>query len=199
MRRPFLICPNGALFVPAEEYCRMRLSSLCTGANTLIKQKIKFSSYIRKFRVEHMRRPLVIYDFATAPLWISLYMKKIWFLFYQCSKYKKTRNPFEKYNNDLSFILFDFSSVVEDYTSPGSLTALLAVGAGEACAGPLVVRALLGDGVDALPTDAHRLRALHHLAVLVLLAHVHWAIWHGLTVRVDLCLRAEFFSLSLQK
>jgi hypothetical protein len=35
------------------------------------KKEIKFSSYIRKFRVEqlqsHMRRPLVIYDFATAP------------------------------------------------------------------------------------------------------------------------------------
>ena len=27
----------------------------------------------------YMRRPLVIYDFATAPLWISLYMRKIWF------------------------------------------------------------------------------------------------------------------------
>ncbi len=27
----------------------------------------------------YMRRPLVIYDFATAPLWISLFMKKIWF------------------------------------------------------------------------------------------------------------------------
>ncbi len=28
-----------------------------------------------------MRRPLVIYDFATAPFWISLYMRKIWFSF----------------------------------------------------------------------------------------------------------------------
>jgi hypothetical protein len=52
----------------------------------LIKKKIKFSSYIRKFRIEqsymrkgfliyeemanilpYMRRSLVIYDFATAP------------------------------------------------------------------------------------------------------------------------------------
>ncbi len=70
---------------------------------TLIKKKIKFSSYIGKFRVEqlqshiwgraswyirkcanispYMRRPLVIYDFATAPPWISLYMKKIRFSF----------------------------------------------------------------------------------------------------------------------
>ncbi len=29
----------------------------------------------------YMRRPLLIYDFATAPLWISLYMRKIWFSF----------------------------------------------------------------------------------------------------------------------
>jgi hypothetical protein len=50
---------------------------------TLIKKKIKFSSYVRKFTVEqlqshicmrkcgnispYMGRPLVIYDFATAP------------------------------------------------------------------------------------------------------------------------------------
>ncbi len=32
----------------------------------------------------YMRRPFVIYDFATAPLWIYLYMRKIWFSFYQC-------------------------------------------------------------------------------------------------------------------
>ncbi len=69
--------------------------------STRIKKKIKFSSFIWKFRVEqlqshvwgrassymrkcvnispYMRRPLVIYDFATAPLRISLYMNK-WFL-----------------------------------------------------------------------------------------------------------------------
>ena len=29
----------------------------------------------------YMRRPLVIYDFATAPFWISLYMRKILFYF----------------------------------------------------------------------------------------------------------------------
>ena len=28
-----------------------------------------------------MRRPLVIYDFATAPFWISLYMRNIFFSF----------------------------------------------------------------------------------------------------------------------
>ncbi len=33
----------------------------------------------------HMRRPLVIYNFATAPFWVSLYMRKFDFLFYQCT------------------------------------------------------------------------------------------------------------------
>jgi hypothetical protein len=52
--------------------------SLIKAITALIINKIKFSSYIRKFRVEemrkcanissYMRRPLVIYDFATAPL-----------------------------------------------------------------------------------------------------------------------------------
>ncbi len=73
---------------------------------TLIKNKIKFSLNIRKFRMEqlqshvwlttssymwkylrissYIRKPFLVYDFATAPLWISLYMRKIWFLFYQC-------------------------------------------------------------------------------------------------------------------
>ncbi len=31
-----------------------------------------------------MRRPLVTYDFVTAPFWISLYIRKFNFLFYQC-------------------------------------------------------------------------------------------------------------------
>ncbi len=74
--------------------------------STLMKKKIKFSSYIRKFRMEqlqshiwltassymvkylrissYIRKPFLIYDFATAPLWISLYMRKFDFLFYQC-------------------------------------------------------------------------------------------------------------------
>ncbi len=67
---------------------------------TLIKKKIKISSNIRKFRMEQLqrltaspymgkylrissytRKLLLIYDFAAAPLWISLYMRKIWFSF----------------------------------------------------------------------------------------------------------------------
>jgi hypothetical protein len=68
-----------------------------------IKNKIKFSSYIREFRVEqlqshiwltassfmgkylrissYIRKPFLINDFATTPLWISLYIRKIWYSF----------------------------------------------------------------------------------------------------------------------
>ncbi len=35
--------------------------------------------YMRK--CTNMRRPLVTYDFATAPFWISLHMRKILFSF----------------------------------------------------------------------------------------------------------------------
>jgi hypothetical protein len=39
--------------------------------------------YMRKCKniYPYMRRPLVINDFATAPFWISLYMRKILFSF----------------------------------------------------------------------------------------------------------------------
>ena len=70
---------------------------------TLIKKKIKFSPFIRKFKLEqlqshiwltassyigkylrissYIRKPFLIYDFATAPFRISLYMRKILFSF----------------------------------------------------------------------------------------------------------------------
>jgi hypothetical protein len=73
--------------------------NICTTCCALIKKKIKFSSYIGKFRMEqlqshiwptaslymgkylrissYIRKPFLIYDFATAPLWISLYMRKL--------------------------------------------------------------------------------------------------------------------------
>jgi hypothetical protein len=44
-------------------------------------------SYMRKgFLIyeemrKYLRRPLVIYDFAIAPFWISLYMRKVLFSF----------------------------------------------------------------------------------------------------------------------
>ncbi len=78
-----------------------------TKLGTLMKKKIIYSSNIRKFRMEqlrshiwltassymtkylcissYIRKPFLIYDFATAPSWISLYMRKIFFSFYQCS------------------------------------------------------------------------------------------------------------------
>ncbi len=41
-----------------------------------------------------MRRLLVIYDFATAPFWISLYIwEKSRFLFYQCAYQAESRTP----------------------------------------------------------------------------------------------------------
>ncbi len=66
-------------------------------SSILIKKKSKFSSYIRKFRMgqsqshilmassymvkylrifSYIRKPFLGYDFATAPFWISLYMRK---------------------------------------------------------------------------------------------------------------------------
>jgi hypothetical protein len=71
--------------------------------HALIKKKNKFSSYIGKFWVEqlqshiwltassymtkylrissYIRKPFLIYDFATASLWIPLYMRNIFFSF----------------------------------------------------------------------------------------------------------------------
>ena len=40
---------------------------------------LRISSYIRK--------PFLKYDYATDPIWISLYMRKIFFSFYQCGYY----------------------------------------------------------------------------------------------------------------
>jgi hypothetical protein len=77
------------------------------------KKENKFSSYIRKFRMKqlqshiwlttssymgkylhlssYIRKPFLIYDFATAPLWISLYCieGKFIFIFYQCAETRK--------------------------------------------------------------------------------------------------------------
>ncbi len=40
---------------------------------------------IRKYlTILYTRRPLVIYDYALDPLLISVYMRKIFFIFYQC-------------------------------------------------------------------------------------------------------------------
>ncbi len=74
---------------------------------TMIKKKRKFSSYIRKFIIEqlqshiwptassylsissYIRKHFLINDFSTAPLWISLHMRKIsfYFLSVYCEQY----------------------------------------------------------------------------------------------------------------
>ncbi len=80
---------------------------------TLIKKRIKFSSYIRKFRVEqlqshiwltassyigkylpissYIRKPFLIYDFVTAPLWISpIYEENLIFFFISAPRRRMT-------------------------------------------------------------------------------------------------------------
>ncbi len=81
--------------------------------NTMIKKNIKFSSYVRKFKMEqlqshiwltassylgkylrissYIRKPFLIYGFATAPLWISLYMRKILFYFSSVQQQQQLR------------------------------------------------------------------------------------------------------------
>jgi hypothetical protein len=71
------------------------------------KKKRKLSSYIRKFRMKqlqshiwltassymgkylrtssYLKKPFLIYDFVTGPLWISLYMRKVFFSFLSVS------------------------------------------------------------------------------------------------------------------
>ncbi len=82
-------------------YCFMLVDP---SALTLIKKKLKFSSYVRKFRIKQLQshkwltvssymgkylriyayigKPFLIYNFATASLSITIYMRKIWFSFF---------------------------------------------------------------------------------------------------------------------
>ncbi len=86
-----------------SDLTRLHLQSFCSSHDlnialyTLIKNKIKFSSFIRKFRgigckviyrltissymvkifVHFLLKPFLIYDFAPDPMWISSYMRKI--------------------------------------------------------------------------------------------------------------------------
>jgi hypothetical protein len=95
------LCNGGMIWsccVPKDKV----LSQVNT-VSTLIKKKIRFSSYIRRCWMEqlqshkwltassymgkylrissYIRKPYLLFDFATAPLWISLYMRKILFSF----------------------------------------------------------------------------------------------------------------------
>jgi hypothetical protein len=87
--------------ITMDSYCNQWTPTVINDSNCnhyTEKKKIKFSSYIRKFRMEQLqshiwltassymgkylrissytRKPLQN-EFATAPLWISLYMRKI--------------------------------------------------------------------------------------------------------------------------
>ncbi len=48
-------------------------SNIWFTASSYMTKYLRISSYIRK--------PFLIYDFATAPIWITLYMRKILFSF----------------------------------------------------------------------------------------------------------------------
>ncbi len=71
------------------------------------KSYITASSYIGKYlRISsYIRKPFLIYDFATALLWISLYMSKIWFSFLSvydlamnCRSTLKTYSPWRLFS-----------------------------------------------------------------------------------------------------
>ena len=69
---------------------------------------LRISSYIRK--------PFLIYDFATAPSWISLYMRKILFYFLSVytlldKRYYSTRYSVYVTDADTIYIFFEFFTV----------------------------------------------------------------------------------------
>ncbi len=105
-------------------------------------------SYIRKgIQIyEEMRKYFPIYDFATAPLWISLYC--IWgnfdFLFYQCSTVKKVSDflvPSREVTNQTLPVQEKFN-----YSRPESLVSyirlvtgkLLNISSGMSCTDPVI-------------------------------------------------------------
>jgi hypothetical protein len=66
---------------------------------------LRISSYIMK--------PFLIYDFATAPLWISFYMGKIWFSFLSVCKFNLPnffRNDFRENSTLTSLSLLSYSN-----------------------------------------------------------------------------------------
>ncbi len=112
--------------------------------STLIKNKIKFTTYIRKFRWDrlqshiwltassymvkylrissYIRKPFLIYDFATDPIWIFLYMRTILYLFYQCTIDKrhirrKIKDPYSRFPN--CRFLYEFWRVFQTLGSRG--------------------------------------------------------------------------------
>ncbi len=116
---------------------------------TLIKKKIKLYSYIRKFRVEqlqshiwltafsymgkylhissYIRKLFLIYDFSTAPLWISLYMRKIRLSF--LSVYSVYRSPNKLWRSNSLFNLWNYriEYLILPRWQEGFITSLSAV------------------------------------------------------------------------
>jgi hypothetical protein len=68
-----------------------------------------------------MRRPLVIYDIATAPFWISLYiyMRKIWFSFLSLYAGVKTLSPHSGIMNLATvYVLFHDNPYLVEWSPP---------------------------------------------------------------------------------
>ncbi len=67
-----------------------------------------------------MRRPLVIYDYATDPIWISWYMRKIWFSFSQCNLFAvalfgSTSSPQLRYHSTFFISISVFFSLFRKF------------------------------------------------------------------------------------
>ncbi len=70
----------------------------------------------------HIMKPFLTYDFATAPLRISLYMRKIYFIFYQCANQAKDKQKSKSVNHwEPSDTAFDGN--VTELSEPGEAGA----------------------------------------------------------------------------
>ncbi len=76
-----LNCPPCAIWKAALIKKKIKFSSYVRNAKSYMTNKGLLTSYMGKYlRISsYIRKPFLIFDFATVPLWISLYMKKIWF------------------------------------------------------------------------------------------------------------------------
>ncbi len=71
-----------------------------------------------------MRRTLVIYDFATAPFWISLYMRKMLFSFFIIAMARQSVSP-KFFLGVSSLFLSLFEMAMLDFLLAGSCLILL--------------------------------------------------------------------------
>ncbi len=69
------------------------------------------SKTAKNFRISScIRKPFLRYDFATAPFWISLYMSKIWFSFYQCGGGAQIYNCYPRQYKSKDVVRSDYIS-----------------------------------------------------------------------------------------